>query len=87
MDRDLAEGHGEEVAGEDGVGEGLADAEEVLDRFRGLDGADDAWQGAERALRDSADGSAIFVEEAAVAGGFAGHNGHGLTDKLTDSGM
>ena len=85
--RDFAEVHRQRVECQQRVGQKRAEAEQVFDRFDGLDGADDSWQCADGALGNGVFRCAVFVEDAAVAGGLARNDGHGLAVEVADSGV
>ena len=84
MKGDFADGHGEGVAGQQRVDEWRANGEDVFYGFRGLDGADNAGYCTEWAFRDAGGWHSRFVEEAMVACGSSGVDGHGLAIELFD---
>ena len=85
--RDFAEIHRQRVKRQKRVGQQLSDAEQIFDRFDGLDGADDARQRSDWALWNGLFRCVLFVEDAAVAGGLARNDGHGLAVEVADSGV
>ena len=83
-----AEAHGEGVDEQEAADEGLADAEDELDDFGGLDDADEAGEDAEDAAFGAAGDEAWrwwFGIEAAVAGAFFGGEDGGLAFEAEDA--